>query len=307
MARERGDHAPGRWSRGCSRLPALGAAMLLTVSPAVAEHDPVGLEGELLDAETLLSPHAPSLDPHDGLVVEHPQPDLEGAQPLRIWATHYSIPRAREVPAREARRPGVIPLLDLAGRPLGPALALGDFCRAALAGAIEVATRRGGRRLFRFEGLAPRGEQGADCTALLPRHPAAGRARFRRARSGALETAAGEVLVPFRSIAVDPAFIPLGSVVYIPSARGTVVTMEDGQTRLHDGYFYAADTGGSIDGAHIDVYLGFTVNNPFLFVRSDGADRIEAFIVHELALDESLAELHGARHRGDEGWAASRP
>jgi 3D (Asp-Asp-Asp) domain-containing protein len=48
----------------------------------------------------------------------------------------------------------------------------------------------------------------------------------------------------YRSIAVDPRVIPLGSRVYIPAYR-------------HDGYggwFVARDTGGAIRGRHVDVY-----------------------------------------------------
>ncbi len=48
----------------------------------------------------------------------------------------------------------------------------------------------------------------------------------------------------YRSIAVDPSVIPLGSRVYVPAYR-------------HDGYggwFIAQDTGGAILGRHIDVY-----------------------------------------------------
>jgi len=48
----------------------------------------------------------------------------------------------------------------------------------------------------------------------------------------------------YRSIAVDPQVIPLGSRVYVPAYRA------DG----HGGWFIAADTGGAINGHHIDVY-----------------------------------------------------
>lgn len=47
-----------------------------------------------------------------------------------------------------------------------------------------------------------------------------------------------------QSIAVDPSVIPLGSRVYIPAYRN------DG----HGGWFVAQDTGGAINGRHIDVY-----------------------------------------------------
>jgi 3D (Asp-Asp-Asp) domain-containing protein len=48
----------------------------------------------------------------------------------------------------------------------------------------------------------------------------------------------------YGSIAVDPRVIPLGSRVYVPAYGG------DGQ----GGWFIAQDTGGAINGRHIDVY-----------------------------------------------------
>ena len=48
----------------------------------------------------------------------------------------------------------------------------------------------------------------------------------------------------YQSIAVDPNVIPLGSRVYIPAYR------HDG----HGGWFVAQDTGGAINGRHLDVY-----------------------------------------------------
>jgi 3D (Asp-Asp-Asp) domain-containing protein len=48
----------------------------------------------------------------------------------------------------------------------------------------------------------------------------------------------------YQSIAVDPRVIPIGSRVYVPAYR------DDG----HGGWFIAQDTGGAINGHHIDVY-----------------------------------------------------
>jgi 3D (Asp-Asp-Asp) domain-containing protein len=48
----------------------------------------------------------------------------------------------------------------------------------------------------------------------------------------------------YLSIAVDPGVISLGSRVYIPAYR------HDG----HGGWFIAQDTGGAINGRHIDVF-----------------------------------------------------
>ena len=47
-----------------------------------------------------------------------------------------------------------------------------------------------------------------------------------------------------QSIAVDPSVIPLGSRIYVPAYRN------DG----YGGWFIAQDTGGAINGRHIDVY-----------------------------------------------------
>jgi 3D (Asp-Asp-Asp) domain-containing protein len=56
---------------------------------------------------------------------------------------------------------------------------------------------------------------------------------------------AGKKLIPFKSIAVDPAVFPLGSTVYI--------------TEL-DQQFSADDTGEAIKGNHIDLFIGDSSN-----------------------------------------------
>ena len=48
----------------------------------------------------------------------------------------------------------------------------------------------------------------------------------------------------YRSVAVDPRLVPLGSRVYIPAYRNTA----------GGGWFRAEDTGGAIIGRHLDVY-----------------------------------------------------
>jgi 3D (Asp-Asp-Asp) domain-containing protein len=48
---------------------------------------------------------------------------------------------------------------------------------------------------------------------------------------------------PYRSVAVDPSVIPLGSRVYIPAYRA-----------INGGWFTADDVGGAIQGRHVDVY-----------------------------------------------------
>lgn len=65
------------------------------------------------------------------------------------------------------------------------------------------------------------------------------------ARSVALE--------PDRSIAVDPDFVPLGTVIYFEELDGVV---PPGSTEPHDGCLRADDVGGAIDGNHFDFFAG---------------------------------------------------
>lgn len=61
----------------------------------------------------------------------------------------------------------------------------------------------------------------------------------------------GYALVPFRSLAVDSRFIPIGHVVELPELRG--MPLPDGSR--HDGCFVAVDGGGAIRGHHIDLFV----------------------------------------------------
>lgn len=60
-------------------------------------------------------------------------------------------------------------------------------------------------------------------------------------------------LQPFRSVAVDPKVVPIGSKVYIPQAVGA--ELPDGT--IHDGYFQAVDVGDAIKNKRIDVFTAY--------------------------------------------------
>jgi 3D (Asp-Asp-Asp) domain-containing protein len=62
---------------------------------------------------------------------------------------------------------------------------------------------------------------------------------------------AGYALVPYRSLAVDRRFIPIGRTVEIPDLAG--LPLPDGSR--HDGCFVAVDTGGAIIGHHLDLFV----------------------------------------------------
>jgi hypothetical protein len=68
--------------------------------------------------------------------------------------------------------------------------------------------------------------------------------KYVRLRDVSFAAGASLPLRYYQSIAVDPGVIPLGSRVYVPAYR------QDG----YGGWFIAQDTGGAINGHHIDVY-----------------------------------------------------
>jgi len=78
----------------------------------------------------------------------------------------------------------------------------------------------------------------------------------------------GYKLIPFRTLAVDPDVIPLGTVLYVPDLVG--VRLPTGE--VHDGYVFAHDTGAGITGNRIDVFVGFEndVNNTLTRARRIG-------------------------------------
>ncbi|HEY9617626.1 MAG TPA: 3D domain-containing protein [Microcoleaceae cyanobacterium] len=207
---------------------------------------------------------------------------------LTLWATYYYIYQAR---------PTVngLPLLDPNGIPLSPALSVRDWCYAALQGTVQVTNLQGLATTYNFAG---RGDQPqADCSPFFSSLSfnvldKVSRVRFTPAVTKYGRGAKGVGLVPYRTIAVDPTVIPFGSVVYIPSARGQVITLPSGQRAIHDGYFYAADTGSAIIGDHIDVFLGTSSQNPFSFITSKPSGEFDAFLVEDATITQALKGLH---------------
>ena len=68
---------------------------------------------------------------------------------------------------------------------------------------------------------------------------------------GALDSLGCKV-VAMRTVAVDRNLIPRHSILFIKETVG--MKMPDGS--VHDGYWYASDTGGAIKGRRIDLYTG---------------------------------------------------
>lgn len=219
-----------------------------------------------------------------------PQPDIATARHVRLWATHYNVHPASAATAG-------LPLLDLAGATIGPMLSPRDWCLAALEGTVAV-TSAAGTTTYNYAGKAA--EAQVDCVQVLaldatgkPWAGALGRSRFKRSRGPFGEGTGDFDLVPYRTIAVDPGTLPFGTVVYVSEARGTAVTLPDGTQVAHDGYFFAADTGGAIKQTHIDVFCGVATSNCFPgFVHSDATKTFDAWVVDDAEITGFLSGLH---------------
>ena len=58
--------------------------------------------------------------------------------------------------------------------------------------------------------------------------------------------------IAMRTVAVDPRVIPRRTKLFIRETVG--MRLADGS--IHDGYWYASDTGGAIRGQKVDLYTG---------------------------------------------------
>lgn len=66
--------------------------------------------------------------------------------------------------------------------------------------------------------------------------------------------AAGTAITPLRSVAVDVAVIPLGTLLFIPEFVG--LPLDARGSGSHDGCFIAEDRGIKVVGQHVDVFTG---------------------------------------------------
>ena len=89
-----------------------------------------------------------------------------------------------------------------------------------------------------------------------------GESRFRISRAKYGLGSTGCRLIPYRTIAVDPRFVRLGTRISIPRLKGA--QLPDGT--IHDGMFIAADR-GHFRGAHVDFFVGAGPEGARPFIR----------------------------------------
>jgi len=218
-------------------------------------------------------------------------PNPAHARPVTLWATYYAIHRAQMVARGQ-------PLIDPVGRSLGPTLSNRDWCYAALEGTVLIDDGRSRPTTYNFAGRGDNPQ--VDCSPFFSSLSSetldrVSRVRFSVATAPYGYGTGGFNLVPYRTIAVDRTQIPIGSVLFIPAARGMRITLPTGEQAIHDGYFYAADVGSAIHGNHIDVFLGATKHNPFPFIASRSSGTFKAYLVEDSEISRALWTFHRMR------------
>ncbi len=99
-------------------------------------------------------------------------------------------------------------------------------------------------------------------------------------------------LDPYRSIAADHSYHPVGSVVYVPILKGQL--LPNGET--HDGYLIVRDSGGRIKGkGRFDFFIGFDDYRGHLFSKLNLADERSSKFEYYMIPDVLAHQVRAAR------------
>lgn len=216
-----------------------------------------------------------------------PQSTSTPSRCRNIWGTYYFLPQLTVSTGKP------YPLRDMNERPLTQGgLSKVEWCKAATQGSVRIRKLDGTTTLFTHGGKSDRNF--IDCSGT----PYAGvSTKIRGNRFAPSNTPYGKgsyaQVIPFRSLAVDPNYIDYGSVIYIPQARGKRITLDDGTSFTHDGYFFAADTGSAIKGCHVDYFSGELDKAPFSFVASRADVTVSMQIVNDQSIVQQVRKIHG--------------
>jgi 3D (Asp-Asp-Asp) domain-containing protein len=210
-----------------------------------------------------------------------PEPESgQVEEAMNLWATYYYLPQVTSIADG-------YPLLASDGKKLGPSLSKKNWCSAAMEGSVRV-TFEGVTKTYNYNSSSS--EYQVDCSEYFSQR--VGGTRFRLANGAFGDGVRNYKLIPFRTIAVDKKVIPYGTMLYIAKARGVKFTQADGTTAIHDGYFFAGDTGSAIKQNHIDVFIGVSKTNPFKWITSSSSGTFPGQIVENQDLLKTVTFLH---------------
>jgi 3D (Asp-Asp-Asp) domain-containing protein len=105
----------------------------------------------------------------------------------------------------------------------------------------------------------------------------------------------GHPLQPFRTVAVDPKVVKLGTLLYVPLLEGrTMPGRPPWGGYVHDGCVVADDTGGHIDGNRLDLFVG----RKGYFLGLSGSGSSHAWARHVPVYDGSKMCQRDGHHVG---------
>jgi len=140
--------------------------------------------------------------------------------------------------------------------------------------------------------------------------------------------AAGKCMIPYISVAADPKYYRMGDIIDMPSLKGRVIMLPNGQRMIHPGYFIVADKGFDIKGPNrFDFYTGTATpwdrDNIFGYhggfkmgQKSDCSDRKTFAVIPRktpqadtalASIENSLYEARSTRNIASIGFTQSTP
>lgn len=209
------------------------------------------------------------------------------SNPLKLWATHYYVHQANYDSAG-------FPLKGIDQKTIFTKVSLCDWCSAAVEGTVYTFDSLGQMLTLNFAGRGD--QQEVDCSRCKKfekyKNTGIRNTLWSKAKGPFCDGVNGYMLIPYRTVAVDKDLFPIGTVFFIPSAKGTEIALPDGQKMVHDGYFFAGDVGGDIKGYHIDVFTGLSRRNPFPFITSQADGTFFAYLVKHTELIQQFQQMH---------------
>lgn len=216
-----------------------------------------------------------------------PPADLTQLNKLTLWSTQYYI--------HKFTSGGSIPIVLADGTPTGLYADTCNFCDASLEGTVYITDSTGQIKVINFAKTGNRSF--VDCRKCKKYAKSTlkveswGKALW-SISSGFGDGVRNYRLVPFRTIAVDRTKIPYGTVIYVPGAKDQLIELPNGEKVLHDGYFFAGDTGGAIKENHIDTFTGIYQGNPFpSVIKSSAAKTFEAYVITDPEIVQQLTKI----------------
>lgn len=213
----------------------------------------------------------------------------------KLWATYYHMPTVRPSWTSVAAKP----LIDRNGNAVSPPLSIKDWCDAAMQGSIWVDNGKDAPTAYMY--VDSGGPEQVQCDRYFGDlsggiKSATRRARFQPFHHPQACDVRNIPLMAFRTIAVDRDRVKMGTVYYVPKLRGKTF-WSNGEFFTHDGYLIASDTGGAIEGNHIDMFVADADVDPFPdLVRSNSRSTFDAYVIDKdnpaaIALRDAAEEI----------------